>query len=192
MAEPLTLALVGGVVLTEGIKFLYAQAGEALKRWQARKQQSGEKPATEEVPIAKPASAGTLQGNLSTPLVLDHAKLDQLAETMTTLRRELGDYADGTFEVPQADQQVLKSVNMLRNELETVFGQRITLTGENRPASGTPVVIGEAEVRELEGRAAGVIADTIRSGEVRGSVKADHVGPGGEAAGVHAKDIGGS
>ena len=192
MAEPLTLALVGTVVLTEGIKFLYAQAGEALKRWQARKQQPGDKPATEQVPIANPEAAGALQGNISTPLVLDHAKLDQLAESIVGLRRALGDYADGTFEVQEGDQQVVKAANALRDELEGVFGQRFTFNGENRPASGTPLVIGEAEIKELEGRAAGVIADNIRAGEVRGRLVADHVGPGGEGAGVRAKDIGGA
>ena len=36
MSEPLTLTGVGVVVLTEGIKFLYAQAGESLKRWRER------------------------------------------------------------------------------------------------------------------------------------------------------------
>src|SRR5437879_6867359 len=38
MAEPLTLALVGSVILSEGVKFLYAQAGDALKRWRPRKE----------------------------------------------------------------------------------------------------------------------------------------------------------
>ena len=37
MADPFTLGAVGAVVLTEGIKFLYGQAGEALKRWRERK-----------------------------------------------------------------------------------------------------------------------------------------------------------
>ena len=37
MPDPVTLAAVGGFALTEGIKFLYGQAGEALKHWQERK-----------------------------------------------------------------------------------------------------------------------------------------------------------
>jgi hypothetical protein len=37
MSDPLSLALLGGVGLTEGIKFLYGQAGELLARWQDRK-----------------------------------------------------------------------------------------------------------------------------------------------------------
>jgi hypothetical protein len=43
MPEPVTLtaASIGAVALTEGIKFLYGQAGELLKRWRERKEQTG-------------------------------------------------------------------------------------------------------------------------------------------------------
>ena len=37
VADPFTLAAVGAVAITEGIKFLYGQAGEVLKRWRERK-----------------------------------------------------------------------------------------------------------------------------------------------------------
>lgn len=37
MPEPLTLAAVGGAVLAEGIRFLYGQATEAVKRWRERR-----------------------------------------------------------------------------------------------------------------------------------------------------------
>ena len=37
MVDPLTLSTIGAVALTEGIKFLYEQAGEVLKRWRERK-----------------------------------------------------------------------------------------------------------------------------------------------------------
>jgi hypothetical protein len=41
MADPFSAAALGGVVLTEGIKFLYRQAGEVLKRWRERRETGG-------------------------------------------------------------------------------------------------------------------------------------------------------
>ena len=37
MVDPLTLSAIGVVAITDGIKFLYGQAGEILKRWRERK-----------------------------------------------------------------------------------------------------------------------------------------------------------
>lgn len=37
MVDPLTISAIGAVAITEGIKFLYGQAGEILKRWRERK-----------------------------------------------------------------------------------------------------------------------------------------------------------
>jgi len=37
MIDPLTISAIGAVAITEGIKFLYGQAGELLKRWRERK-----------------------------------------------------------------------------------------------------------------------------------------------------------
>ena len=37
MADPFTLAAVGAVAITEGIKFLYGQAGDVIKWWHQRK-----------------------------------------------------------------------------------------------------------------------------------------------------------
>ena len=42
MVEPLTLTTVSTVILTEGIKFLYGQATEALKAWRGRQQRRQE------------------------------------------------------------------------------------------------------------------------------------------------------
>ncbi len=37
MVDPLSITAIGAVAITEGIKFLYGQAGEILKRWRERK-----------------------------------------------------------------------------------------------------------------------------------------------------------
>jgi len=44
MSDPTTLsaAAIGAAALTEGIKFLYGQAGEILKRWRERKDKAAQ------------------------------------------------------------------------------------------------------------------------------------------------------
>ena len=39
MSDPFTLSSLGAVAITEGIKFLYAQAGQVLKRWREKREQ---------------------------------------------------------------------------------------------------------------------------------------------------------
>ena len=64
MADPLTLAAVGAVALTEGIKFLYGQAGETLKRWRESK---GTKAATATVtePVQVKIPSDAFEGRCS-------------------------------------------------------------------------------------------------------------------------------
>ena len=35
--EPVTLATVGGTILVEGVKFLYAQASDLIRYWRERR-----------------------------------------------------------------------------------------------------------------------------------------------------------
>jgi hypothetical protein len=186
MAEPLTLALVGSMILTEGIKFLYAQAGDALKRWRERKDkqaQGSAGPPTTPVPIASAPPADVFQGHLA-PLVLDFGKLEPLAESMREIRGSLADYADGVERVDSENDALLERVDTMRRQLEAVFGQRISFNGEQRPPAGSPVVVGAAEVTILAGEAAGVIARNIRGGTVRGRGTADKVESTGRLYGV--------
>ena len=173
---------------------LYAQAGDALKRWRTRKDAQttdSAAPAATPVPVVAAAPAGVLQGRLA-PLVLDFAKLEPLAESMYQLRQSLADYNDGLAAVDPTDESLLRRLDLIRRQLEAVFGQRITFTGEPRPAAGSPLITGEVEVGVLAGEAAGVVAGTIRAGQVRGSAKADTVEPTGRLYGVKAGDIGGT
>jgi hypothetical protein len=80
-------------------------------------------------------------------------------------------------------------VDGLRRAMEAVYGQRIAFRGEPGLSSGT-VVVGEAKVEEVLGYVAGLRAKRIISGSVTGRVKADRVGPGGQAVGVEAETIG--
>jgi hypothetical protein len=211
MSDPVTLAAVGAFALTEGIKFLYGQAGEALKHWQERRKAKAAAaeaaaaaaaaagtapaeeaaaaeeaaPAPEPVQVALPADA--FDGQLNDPR-LHLEVVERLEQDLRDLRAAVADYAQGIDEVDPRDQQLLAKVDALRQAMEAVYGQRIAFKGEPGPPSGAAVV-GEARVGEVLGYVAGLRARRIIGGSVVGRVEADKVGPGGQAVGLDADTI---
>ncbi len=146
MPEPATLtaAAIGAAVLTEGIKFLYAQAGEVLKRWRERRDgASGDADSPEVIPVTAPAKV--FDGDLR-DLEIDLERVAPVEARLRDLRRNLGDYADGVDEVDAKDVSLLAKVDALRTLLETLSRQHITFQGEQRPPSGAPLVIGRVDV----------------------------------------------
>lgn len=189
MAEPITLTLAAGIVLAEGVKFLYGQAGELLTRWRKRQDEAAEaaRAATEAIPVVLPADV--FEGELVNP-VIHYDALAAAHARLRELRRELVPYVEEGEPVDAADTALLERVDLLRGLLEAVYQQRITFKGEQRPASG-PLVDARVEVEEVLGRAAALKAGGIKSGAVRAEAKAKTVGPGGELYGVDADTIGG-
>lgn len=184
MADPFSAAALGGVVLTEGIKFLYRQAGEVLKRWRERREADGTN--VEDARLRPPE--GLLEGTVEQVEPQDdHA--DRLEEELRQARRLLADYAEG-IEIPKpGDHLVAEQADALRRLLEAVYGQRITFRGEQRPPSG-PLVAGEIDVKQVAGEATAVRAKVISSGEARGSAKAERVEEGGKLSAVDIDRIG--
>jgi len=183
MVEPLTLTAMGTVALTEGIKFLYDQAREAIKHWRDSRSRG------EERPVSMAAPDTTVLDAPLQPLQMDPGVMEQQEQTLALLRRALTDYADGLATPDPADGDLLETVDALRRVLELVYGQRITFKGENREKSGTQVVA-EVEAADVEGYVAGVrtrgLADNAN---VHAKVRVQDVKPGGEVVGVD--DIGG-
>jgi hypothetical protein len=184
--EAITLAAVGTAVLMEGIKFLYAQAGEAIKWWRERHDRPDA--VAETLPLVPDAP---LEGTLEPPRV-DPAVMERLEEEIRGLRSALAPYADPIAAEPvdPANQDLVAVVEGLRDALEAVLGQRITFRGESRGPSG-PLAVGEVDVDTVAGYAAGVRARSIEGGVVRGTVRAKTVEKGGKAVGVDADRIGG-
>lgn len=178
--EPVTLALVGSTVLTEGIKFLYGQAGEAIKRWRDRRHE----------PVPVPADA-PIEGKLE-PAKVDPTAMERLEGEIIELRRALSPFVDDVAPQPvdTNNSDLIEVVEGLRRALEVVLGERIRFRGEGGEPSG-PLVEGEANVDEVLGFVAGVRARSIQGGAVRGSARAKMVGPGGQAVGVDVDGIGG-
>jgi len=177
--EPVTLALVGTTVLTEGIKFLYAQAGEVISRWRQRRDE----------PVPVPADA-PLEGTLK-PVTVDPAAMERLEGEIVKLRRALTPYLDDVAPEPvdPDNPNLIEVTDGLRRSLEAVLRQRIRFKGEAGNPSG-PLVEGEVNVDDVLGYVAGVRARSIEGGQVKGTAKAKRVGPGGTLTSVDADRIG--
>lgn len=176
MTDPLTLGALGGVVLGEGIRFLYDQARELLARWRAKRDR--------EVVDADAAGAEVLDAPL--PAVeVPAARVSEHAELLTSLRRELIEYAEEGRAPEPGDHDLLRRVEALRRALEVVRGQRITFSGEARERTGTRVDVA-VEAVLVEGYVAGLRARGGLGGvaEVRSDVRIGRVAADGEAVGV--------
>jgi hypothetical protein len=182
MVDPLSLGGLGALAATEGIKFLYAQASELLKRWRDRKA-GKETEADEPIPVT---AGDVLEGTLA-PLRPDLDAVDRLGPDIKAFARVLGDYAGGLEEPSPNDRDLVDAADGLRRALEVVYGQRITFKGERREASG-PIVVGLADVDKVAGDVAGVRARLVRSGRVHGELHAEDVT--GKASGTEVDTVG--
>jgi len=184
MADPFSAAALGGVVLTEGIKFLYRQAGEVLKRWRERRDTGG---AHAELATLQPPER-LLEGTVQ-PVEPRDDQAERLEQELREARRLLADYAEGIETPKPGDHLVAEQADALRRLLEAVYGQRITFKGEQRPPSG-PLITGEIDVKQVDGDAAALRAKVISSGEVRGTSRAERVERGGKLSGIETDHIG--
>lgn len=185
MADPLTLTAVGAIALTEGIKFLYGQAGDALKLLRARKAE-GKSATAEPVEVQLPSDA--FAGQMERPQ-LQLEVVERLEQDLRDLRAAVADYAQGIDDVNPRDEQLLQTTDALRQAMEAVYDQRITFLGEPRPPSG-PSAVGEANVDQVLGYVAGLRARQIISGSATGRVTAKRIEAGGEAIGLDVGTIG--
>ena len=184
MSDPSPLSTVESTVLSEGIKFLYNQAAELLRRWRDRRDEpanaevaAGLDYAVPELPRAfAPSSA---QGGL------DEQALAELVEELWALRRELQDHADGVVPIDANDSTLLGLVDALRCCLEAVWCRPLVFAGEQRsPAAQRAVVEGRVSTQEVAGYAAAVRAASLPGGTIRGQARANRVWPGGQLIGV--------
>lgn len=127
-----SLTTVTGAALSDGVKFLYAQATELLRRRRSSSQaaQSAET-RIRDVPHA-------LDGPLQ-PVTPDKDALNAYAEQLTALRHAIVDYVEGLLPISAEDHELISNINNLRNLLEIILRQYLTFQGENRRTTGTPI-----------------------------------------------------
>lgn len=181
--EPVTLAAIGAVALSEGVKFLYDQAGEAIRWWRERRADPDR--AAHPLPVVGDAPAD-LQ-----PATVDIPAMERLEPEIRALRSALGPYVDDVAPEPvdAADANLIAVVDALRRAMEAVLGQRIRFRGEPDRPSG-PEISGEVDVEQVAGYAAAVRVRNLANGRIVGTARARTVESGGELIGVDADDVG--
>lgn len=185
--EPVTFTLagVGAIALSEGIKFLYAEAGELLKRWLECKQKPGSDRELQ-VDIRLP---GAFEGHLH-PATISSNTFTENERALTDAYQQLSLYATDVKAIELSDTELLKNSDNLRSVLEQILGQSLTLKGELRPPSGTTVVRGSLKADSVSGDGAGIRAKIARSGLIEGRAEVEIVTEKGKVAGVEIDEIG--
>jgi hypothetical protein len=190
MGEPFSLAAIGAVALTEGIKFLYGQTGDLIKRWQERRTRK----------VAGNAESDRTQVDLTTPPAMgattiradaDFDAVEAHAEELLRLRSGFANVADGLAEIDPNDADALARVGKMRDLLEEILGVSLTFTGEQRPATGEPVVRTDLTIGNVFGKATGADIDEMRSGTVETRAAVGDVAAGGEVTGTRIGQLGG-
>ncbi|MFH0522235.1 hypothetical protein ACHBTE_34385 [Streptomyces sp. M41] len=165
MTEPLTLAALGGVALSEGIRFLYAQADQLLDRRRAPREED----ATPELPAPDAA-------------LVDRFEPD-LRALMAELAPQVRDRGTGT-DADSDTEEIRRNAEALRRLLSAIHGTHIVV-GQASPAT----VKGRIDVEEVAGYVAAVRARTAR-GSIEVDARAGRVEGGGEFVGLDVDTLG--
>jgi hypothetical protein len=153
------LNTVAGAAITEGVKFLYQQAGEFLSAWRARRKNRDARP-----PQAFTAPAGVVVP-VSRPLA------DPPSEESMQLLQQLRDLVDPIQrgEVDTASPAARAAIELLRDMVEAALRAPVRLAGEPpRPLKVLDICV---VAERVTGRVAGVRADLAKlfeGSEIRG------------------------
>lgn len=183
MADPLTLAAVGAVALTEGVKFLYSQAGEALKAWREMRKSNS---ASVDVEIDPPDAFEQAPRRAE----IDFNAVERLERELRELRAAFAEVYAGLDEIDENDPSTLERIEGLRRAMEAVYHQPFVFRREPALAPGDPVAKGEVDVDEVLGYVAGLRARKVLGGSVTGVVRAGRVEGDGRLVGVEIDEIG--
>jgi hypothetical protein len=179
------LGAAGALALTEGVKFLYAQAGEALKWWRERKDKKDAAPEIKQIEALPPPAAFP---DAEAGADLNSETADSLVDELRDLGNALSGYVTGIEEVDPTDLDLMQTVDAFRNAVEAVTGRRYTFVGEVRDSR--PEATGEANIDEIKGDVAGLRARSIVAGRATGRVTGKTVDEGGVAIGLDVGTIG--
>jgi len=186
--DPITLTSVGTVVIAEGIKFLYGQAGELLKRMRERSERGQPAGPNDVQPVQVNLPTEAFDGQLAQPKI-HYPALEKVQAELYQLRKFLADYADGLAPVDVTNTQLLAAVDSTRLLLEAVYGQRITFKGESRETSG-PAVHGKIDVDKILGEAIAVKARLAKTGSITGRINANEISKDAKATAIELDTIG--
>ncbi|AFU03003.1 hypothetical protein O3I_025260 [Nocardia brasiliensis ATCC 700358] len=170
--EFLPLAVLGTAALSEGVRFLYDQAGELLRRRRAGSDTESDPGTDLETPpiVTEPEQ-------LPAP---DMTQVERFEPELRALRSDLHEYAAGVDPVAPSDERLLHLVDALRRVLETIHGTPLVFAGEGRESAQ---VRGSIDADRVAGYVAAVRADRAE-GTIEGHTRVREVAAGGQAIGV--------
>ena len=172
--DPLSTLAVAAI--TEGVKFLYGQAGEFLSAWRKRRQDKNAPP-----PRALGAPAGV---TVARPRPLADPPSEQTVELLEELQQLVEPIQSGKIDATTPAARA--TIEQLRDVIEAVLQTPVRLAGE-RPR---PFKVSDINVvtQQVAGRVTGLRADLAKlpgGSEIYGvHVQTDNVEAGGEAIGV--------
>ena len=185
MADPLTLAVLGGLVATEGVKFLFSQASDVLKAWRERraKKAAGEKVADQ---LEVPVKASEALDAAPTSEEVDLAVIEQQNKALLELIGRVAPFATDLADVDVADVALGEAAGELRAILEAAYGQRFTFRGEDRERTGARVSVQQILGEITGGSVVGADA-TVATGHLEVDQQVESVGEGGSVTGFKGK-----
>jgi hypothetical protein len=193
MPDPATLAFasVANFALTEGVKFLYAQAGDLLKWWRDRKsaKRDDEKAESSAEVALRVEAPRAIEGG-SFEARPDTAALERLENELRALRGDLLEYVEGVDAGDRTDPAFLGRVDGLRRALEVIYQHPLTFAGEVRAKSGPSVDV-DIDADSVAGYITGVRAKHIAGGSVTSKMRFGRAESGANITGVDVDVIGG-
>lgn len=134
MSDPLSLAVIGAPVVTEGVKFLFQQANALLQAWNKRRRSASDVAEGESLDVALPHSTA-----LAAPPVAggaDASRVGQAVAQLQALATSLAPFAQEWEPLPDEGRALPPSAVTLRDLLEGIYGQPLTFRGEQRGRTG--------------------------------------------------------
>lgn len=175
--DPLTVGFLGGVAVTEGIKFIYAQAGELIKAWREKRKKSS---SDFEVPILSPELLSN--GEINSAIAEDD--LEQYGKKLYELARQLQPYLGGEADIRGGDQAMLLASN-LWEIIRNVYQQDLQFTNNASTFLKDSKLTVEQRVTQLDGLMSGVEAsDFVGLPVTEVTQKVGTVGPTGSLTGI--------
>jgi hypothetical protein len=150
-----TLAAVETATLTQGVAFMYAQAGELLRRRRDTRNRAAPAPeqsaATVPTPEPEPLPSMQLPEGVFEPagtaqLAPVPAVLDRLADSLLRARRDVDDYVVGMAVLDRESQVALQAVDRLRRLLEEVYDASLTFRGEQQRPAGAATRVSARQI----------------------------------------------
>ncbi|MEU0102831.1 hypothetical protein [Streptomyces sp. NPDC006267] len=179
MSDAFTFPVLAASALTQAFGFLYARAGAVLDRRSLRREEAG--------PGGLEAAPAVVVGEPGPPVFDAVALTPERVQRIESLLGVLGVYHDHRELIRSDDDRLRHSLGGLRAALEEVEGQRLTFTGEDRPASGVRI---EQVLDEVHGRAAALkVRRVADSADVSVRQRAGTVREGAEIIGAEIDEI---